>query len=77
MKNLRQSPRQVYALDSCKSLKLRLQTTRDCEHVETQMSLPLPMIGSWHRTIGLYTVFETVETPAGIACLCTALAKMD
>ena len=52
-------------------------TTRDCGHVETQMSLPLPMVGSWHRTYGLYTVFETVETPAGLARSNTALAKMD
>ena len=52
-------------------------TTRECEHEESRMSLPLPMVESWHRTYGLYTVFETVETSAGSARLNTALAKLD
>ena len=60
-----------------KSLWARQQTTRDCEHAETRLSLPLPVVRSWHRIIGLYTIYETVKIPAGIARLGKALANMD
>ena len=60
-----------------KSLWARQQRTRDCEHAETRLSLPLPVVRSWHRIIGLYTIYETVKIPAGIARLGKALANMD